>query len=181
MTATENRLEYRLGDLTERYVNGSRGLDRGFTFAHRPSGGCANTPLVIALGVTGDLALQQKNGAVLLASGKGVVLRYAGLTAWDSGGRLLPSRLEARPPDSPCRGGSGGAVSAGSRPGLDAADGIDGSTDNDGNGGFCFYGDNTLTATVQVQYTTGITLMNFPYAVISSLTGGKRCCRSRPM
>jgi len=76
-------------------VNGSHGLEQGFTFAHRPSGSGANQPLTIALGVTGNLTLQQKDGAVLLASGQGVVLRYAGLTARDAGGRMLPSRLEA--------------------------------------------------------------------------------------
>ena len=94
LTATENRLEYRRDDLTEWCVNGSQGLEQGFTFAHRLPGGGANQPLVIALGVTGDLALRQKDGEVLLASGKGAVLRYAGLTARDAAGRMLPSHLE---------------------------------------------------------------------------------------
>jgi hypothetical protein len=97
LAATGNRLEYRRGDLTEWYVNESKGLEQGFTFLHPPAPGNRNTPLVIALGVTGSFTLEEKDGAVLLSSGDQVVLRYAGLTARDARGRTLPSRLEVRP------------------------------------------------------------------------------------
>ena len=92
--ATGNRVEYRRGNLTEWYVNTPQGLEQGFTLAQRPVAGAASEPLTVALGITGDLVPEQKDGAVLLRSGKGIVLRYAGLTARDARGLTLPSRLE---------------------------------------------------------------------------------------
>jgi len=94
LTATGNRLEYQRGDLTEWYENGSQGLEQGFTLTHRPPAGRRGEPLAISLGVTGDLSLEQQDGSVLLAAGTDVVLRYAGLTAKDSRGRTMPSRME---------------------------------------------------------------------------------------
>jgi hypothetical protein len=94
-----NRVEYRRGDLTEWYSNGSQGLEQGFTLAHRPGMDPQGEPLVIALGVTGELAPARKTDEdqVLFAStSKGVVLRYGGLRATDARGRILPSRLEVR-------------------------------------------------------------------------------------
>jgi hypothetical protein len=99
LTGTGNRVEYRRGDLTEWYVNSSQGLEQGFTLAQRPGEGRDGEPLVIALGVSGGLRPAQKTGgdAVLFESDQGVVLRYAGLRAWDAGGGLiLASRLEVR-------------------------------------------------------------------------------------
>ncbi len=98
LTGTGSRVEYQRGDLTEWYVNGSQGLEQGFALAHRPGTDRAGEPLVIALGVTGGLVPAQKAGedSVLFESSNGVVLRYAGLTAWDALGRILPSRLEVR-------------------------------------------------------------------------------------
>lgn len=80
LTATGNRVDYQGGDLTEWYLNGGQGLEQGFTL------------------VTGRLAPAKKAnaGTVLYESGKGVVLRYAGLTALDAQARILPSRLEVR-------------------------------------------------------------------------------------
>ncbi len=96
--AVGNRVEYQRGDLTEWYVNGPQGLEQGFTLVQRPGTDLAGEPLVIALGVSGELlpAQEAKPGAVVLGSGKGVVLRYAGLKALDARGRALPSRLEVR-------------------------------------------------------------------------------------
>jgi hypothetical protein len=91
--AAGNRVEYRRGDVTEWYTNTPQGLEQGFTLARRPASG-RSEPLAIALGITGDLAPEQKDGAVLLRSGKGVVMRYAGLAARDSRGHTLPSRME---------------------------------------------------------------------------------------
>jgi uncharacterized repeat protein (TIGR01451 family) len=98
LTGTGSRVEYERGDLTEWYVNGSQGLEQGFTLAQRPGTEWDREPLVIALGVGGGLRpVQAKDdGSVLFASGKGVVLRYAGLKAVDARGRILPSRLEVR-------------------------------------------------------------------------------------
>ena len=94
--ADGTRLEYRRGDLTKWYVNGRQGLEQGFTLQRKPTGAAQGQPLSIALGVTGDLALSQQDGAILLKSGKLVVLRYAGLTAVDARGRKLPAQMEAR-------------------------------------------------------------------------------------
>jgi hypothetical protein len=95
---TGNRVEYQRRDLTEWYVNGSQGLEQGFTLAQRPGAGDQGESLAIALGVTGDLAPAQKadEGSVRFESSQGVVLRYAGLTALDASGRVLPSRMEVR-------------------------------------------------------------------------------------
>jgi sugar lactone lactonase YvrE len=93
-----NRVEYQRGDLTEWYVNGLQGLEQGFTLGQRPGEWRDGEPLVIALGVSGGLLPVSKtgDGAVLFESGKGVVLRYAGLKALDARGRVIPSRLEVR-------------------------------------------------------------------------------------
>jgi hypothetical protein len=90
------RLEYRRGDFTEWYVNGRQGLEQGFTLAHKPAGASKGQTLTIALGVTGTLALSQRDGAVLLKSAKSTVLRYEGLSARDALGRDLPAHMEAR-------------------------------------------------------------------------------------
>ena len=98
LIGTGNRVEYRRGDLTEWYVNGSQGLEQGFTLAHRPGTDGEGEPLVIALGVSGGLLPVQEtdDGSVLFESGQGVVLRYAGLQALDARGRTVPSRLDVR-------------------------------------------------------------------------------------
>jgi uncharacterized repeat protein (TIGR03803 family) len=97
-TGTGNRVEYQRGSLTEWYVNGSAGLEQGFTLAHRPGTRREGEPLVIAFGVTGGLlpAQDADGGSVLFRSSKGTVLRYTGLRALDARGRMLPSRLEVR-------------------------------------------------------------------------------------
>ena len=93
LTGAGNRVEYRRGDLTEWYVNGSQGLEQGFTLARRPGMGGDGQPLVIAIGVSGGLRpAQEADGAVLF----GAALRYAGLKAVDARGRAMPSRLQAR-------------------------------------------------------------------------------------
>ena len=96
LRASANRLEYQRDDLTEWYVNGSQGLEQGFTFARRPGPG-GSGPLEISLAITGDLELKpEKDGGILLSSGAGVVLRYSGLATRDARGRALPSRMEVR-------------------------------------------------------------------------------------
>ena len=95
LAGTGNRVEYRRGDLTEWYVNGPQGLEQGFTLTQRPGTDRENQSLVIALGVAGLIPILQ-SGSLLFESSKGVVLRYAGLTALDARGHTLPSRLEIR-------------------------------------------------------------------------------------
>ena len=93
-TGNGNRVEYQRGDLTEWYVNGSQGLEQGFTLTQRPGTDRESEPLVISLGVTGGLTPSQKadeDGVVF-----GAVLRYAGLKAVDARGHVLPSRMEVR-------------------------------------------------------------------------------------
>jgi len=46
--------------------------------------------------VTGELVPEERGSAVVLVSGKRVVLRYAGLTAKDARGDTIPSKLEVR-------------------------------------------------------------------------------------
>jgi hypothetical protein len=94
--ASGNRVEYRRGELSEWYVNDSRGLEQGFTLARRPGVSRDGEPLAIALDVASDLRPELAAGgdAVLLRSSKGSVLRYEGLRAWDARGRVLASRLQ---------------------------------------------------------------------------------------
>jgi len=95
--ANGNRVEYRRGDLTEWYLNGSQGLEQGFTLARRPGAlGREGEPLTITIGMNGQLTPVQKanDESVQFESSHGVVLRYAGLKAWDALGRNLTSRLE---------------------------------------------------------------------------------------
>jgi hypothetical protein len=99
LSAIGNRMDIRRGDLTEWYLNGSQGLEQGFTLARRPAAdNTGNEPLVIALGVSGDLVPYQGTSeeSVVFESRRGAVLRYAGLKAVDATGRIVPSRLETR-------------------------------------------------------------------------------------
>ncbi len=98
LAATGNRMEYRRGELTEWYVNGSQGLEQGFTFGQRPGPKSASQPLVIALGIGGELvpAQSKDKNSVQFESAKNVVLRYGGLKAVDAHGRIVPSRMEVR-------------------------------------------------------------------------------------
>ena len=95
-TVSGNRVEYQRGDLSEWYVNDSRGLEQGFTLARRPGVSRGGESLVIALVVSGDLRpeLGEQGGAVLLRSAEGTVLRYSGLRAWDARGRALAAKLQ---------------------------------------------------------------------------------------
>lgn len=97
LSASGDRLEYRRGDLTEWYVNGSQGLEQGFTLARRPAiSGAKGQPLVIAIAVASLLRPVASDNAVEFASSEGVVFRYRGLRVWDARGRHLTSRLEVQ-------------------------------------------------------------------------------------
>ena len=96
LAAEGSRVEYQRGSLTEWYINETRGLEQGFTFAERPEMAAPGDPLVIALEVTGDLtpALEPGGKSVLLTSNRSAILRYGGLRAWDANGLEVASRLE---------------------------------------------------------------------------------------
>jgi len=98
LTSTANRVEYQREDITEWYLNTSRGLEQGFALAQRPRSDREGEPLLIALRVSGGLHPFQGTGdeSVLFRSSSGVVLRYDGLRAVDARGHILPSRLELR-------------------------------------------------------------------------------------
>src|SRR5215475_8119490 len=53
---SDNRIEYRRGDLVEWYVNDHRGLEQGFTLNRRPAGPGGDAPLQLQLSPTGDLS-----------------------------------------------------------------------------------------------------------------------------
>src|ERR1022692_2896038 len=96
--ATDNRIEYRRGELTEWYVNEAPGLEQGFTLDRRPGTAQEGEPLVIAMAVEGGLrpALAAGGDAVLFESGGRTIWRYGGLRSWDARGRTIASRLEVR-------------------------------------------------------------------------------------
>ena len=90
-----NQVRFRRQGLTEWYANGPVGLEQGFTIARRPTG--AAGPLTLALSLGGSLHAQLTRDwqtLVLTARGGAAVLRYAGLRATDSTGRVLGARLE---------------------------------------------------------------------------------------
>jgi hypothetical protein len=89
--ASENRVSYRRGALTEWYLNGPLGLEQGFDVAARPAAG--RGPLTLSLALSGNLAMRLQHGSLLL-SAPGVALRYDGLLVTDARGRTLRSWLE---------------------------------------------------------------------------------------
>jgi hypothetical protein len=79
--------------LTEWYVNDSRGLEHGFTVARRPSR--ADAPLTVELSIRGGLqpvvSPDGRNVAFIDAQG-GTALKYNGLTAFDAAGNTVPAK-----------------------------------------------------------------------------------------
>lgn len=93
--AAGNRVEYRRGPLTEWYVNGPLGLEQGFTLQEAPGTQPGGAPLTLALAQAGDLHARPDGAGLALVRADGTtLLRYAGLAAQDSKGRLLPAWLE---------------------------------------------------------------------------------------
>ena len=94
-TANANRVEYRRGALTERYVNGPIGLEQGFTLQEAPKQ-ANGQPLTLAFTVAGDLEASVDPGArdLTLSKNGAAAYRYAGLRAWDANRRELRTWLE---------------------------------------------------------------------------------------
>ncbi|MFZ2420260.1 MAG: FG-GAP repeat protein, partial [Anaerolineae bacterium] len=108
--ATENRVEYARGALTEWYVNGPQGVQQGFTI-HAPPPALQAPPDTLTLALALDPGLQAQLSAdkrgLTLSGAEGTTLRYSGLTAFDAAGRELAAWLEL---PSPARRGAGGEV-----------------------------------------------------------------------
>lgn len=96
-----NRLNYRWdANLTEWFVNDSRGLEQGFTLLQRPIGGGASKELDVVLTTRGTLkaSLTVDGSAVSFHDEKGVAfVHYSGLKVWDANGEILPSRFVLTP------------------------------------------------------------------------------------
>ena len=85
--ASENRVDYAHGAVSEWYANGPHGLEQGFTVARGRPG-----ELTVALAAGGGAKPRLKGGSVELGAG----LRYGALVAVDASGRRLPSRMAVR-------------------------------------------------------------------------------------
>jgi hypothetical protein len=83
--ASDNRVSYAYGLVTEWWANGPLGLEQGFDVARRPAG---SGPLTFSLAVPGKARLDRNT--LLLPGG----LQYAGLLASDAHGRMLHASLE---------------------------------------------------------------------------------------
>ncbi len=96
--ASNNRVEYRRGGLTEWYVNGPAGLEQGFTIDHalmKANG----QPLTLALGFSGHVTAtldENRRGLDLKPDNGSTKFRYAGLTANDADGKEVRAWLEVR-------------------------------------------------------------------------------------
>jgi len=95
--ADGQRLTYRWNDtLDEWYVNGTGGLEHGYTVHERPAG---EGTLTFALRVRGGLTpVIQNNGRdVGFQLGAETRLAYTGLHVFDADGRTLPARFSVQP------------------------------------------------------------------------------------
>lgn len=95
VTREGNRLSYVRGeDLTEWFVNDTRGLEQGWTLHRAPARGESESPAPVRLDlkVRGGLKPSIPEGGLSVSfhdSGGGVVLNYGGLKAWDADGKTL--------------------------------------------------------------------------------------------
>jgi hypothetical protein len=93
-SAKGNRVDYVRAGVDEWYVNGPLGLEQGFTVS-RAAASDAGRHLTLSLAISGDVrpSLSADRTAIQLAHRGGPSLRYGGLSARDSSGRTLASRL----------------------------------------------------------------------------------------
>lgn len=96
--ADGQRLSYRWDAAVEEwFINDPRGLEHGFTVAHRPPSGTTGEPsgLSFTLTTRGDLTPEVGPLAVAFHDAAGAaVLNYSGLKVWDANGTILASRFE---------------------------------------------------------------------------------------
>jgi trimeric autotransporter adhesin len=98
-SASENRVEYRRGPVTEWYVNGALGLEQGFTIQQPLSSVANGHRLTFAFALGGDLraAVQEGKGGLQLTNRRGrPELNYTGLSAHDALGRELQAEVSLR-------------------------------------------------------------------------------------
>jgi hypothetical protein len=92
-----NRVLYSRANLQEWYANGPLGLEQGFTIPAAPSGHPAGAlTLSMALSGNAHAALGAGGQSIAVRHAGGPALRYGGLRATDSAGRVLPSWLQLR-------------------------------------------------------------------------------------
>jgi hypothetical protein len=85
-------------NLSEWFVNDSRGLEHGFTVARRPGGSETKAPLKLAFSVAGNLrpVISSDGSGVRFVNEAGAsILTYTELKVWDADGRTLPARFVA--------------------------------------------------------------------------------------
>jgi hypothetical protein len=100
-TVRANRLEYEHGSLTAWYVNGPLGVQQGWTLTEPPARvgsaiSAENAPLTLALvqgGTLRGLTDSDRLGLTLSDAEGTVRLRYTGLSAYDTNGRMLQAEL----------------------------------------------------------------------------------------
>src|SRR6266850_691838 len=86
--------------MTEWYVNGTRGIEQGYTIDARPAGGEDGSPLLLEIAFSGSLeARQEENGAAVRFATRGdeTALLYNGLMAVDASGDRVESTLAIIP------------------------------------------------------------------------------------
>ncbi len=93
------RLEYLRGDLTEWYLNDTRGLEQGFVLAAPLPGGRSRELVLQLIVETGLETVHDGTGETVVfrdETGR-TAIRYGELRAWDADGRDLPVRVTAVP------------------------------------------------------------------------------------
>ncbi len=96
VSSTGSRVEIRRPGLVEWYLNGTAGLEQGFTLDRRPAGAGR---LVLALALSSATARGAGAGAAALRAANGRELRYGGLAVVDARGHSLPAELRVTAPD----------------------------------------------------------------------------------
>jgi FG-GAP repeat len=89
--ASENRVRFGHGAVTEWWVNGPSGLEQTFDVGSRPPG--ATGPLTLSLGVSGNGRARLTSRDVIFERAHRGSLRYGGLVATDRQGHVLPSSM----------------------------------------------------------------------------------------
>lgn len=83
-------------NITEWFVNDTRGLEQGWTVSRRPGDGGRSGPISLCLSVRGSLRPQiavDDSCMVFLDANGHATVKYGGLRAWDSDGKSLPARF----------------------------------------------------------------------------------------
>ena len=98
LVVSDNRIEYKRGNVIEWYINDEKGLEQGFTLAGPPEKFNAEkeSKVVLEMSVSGELkGRMSKDGKmVTFATTQGKeVINYGGLVVKDAAGRQLVSRI----------------------------------------------------------------------------------------